>query len=94
MVCKETLFSDHAITQMFRRDISVDNVKFVIESGEVITAYPYDKPYPSYLILGYISDRPIHLVVGKDDDLGRCIIVTAYEPDETIWNAGFKSKKE
>jgi len=94
MVCKETLFSDHAINQMFKRNISVDNVKFVVENGEVIMTYLHDRPYPSYLILGYINKRPLHIVVGKDDDLERCVIVTAYEPDENIWETGFKSKKE
>jgi hypothetical protein len=94
MVCKETLFSDHAITQMFKRNISVDNVKFVVEKGEVLITYPNDKPYPSCLMLGYINSRPIHIVVGKDTDLEMCIIITAYEPDENIWEAGFKSKKK
>lgn len=94
MVCKETLFSDHAITQMFKRNISVDNVKSVIENGEVVITYLHDRPYPSYLILGYINKRPVHVVVGKDDGLGRCIIITAYEPDANIWQPGFKFKKE
>jgi Domain of unknown function (DUF4258) len=93
MVCNETLFSDHAITQMFKRNISVDNVKYVIESGEVIVSYFYDKPYPSYLMLGYINSRPIHVVVGKNDNLERCIVVTTYEPDKNIWEAGFKLKR-
>jgi hypothetical protein len=94
MICKETLFSDHAITQMFKRNISVDNVKIIIESGEIIATYFYDKPHPSYLILGYIDTRPIHIVAGKDEDLGRCIIITAYQPDENIWEVGFKLKKK
>jgi hypothetical protein len=94
MICKETLFSDHAITQMFKRSISVDNVKFVIERGEVIATYLHDKPYPSYLLLGYIDKRPLHIVVAKDEDLQRCIAITAYEPDENIWQAGFKLKKD
>lgn len=93
MVCKETIFSDHAVSQMFTRNISVDSVKFVVENGEVIITYLHDKPYPSYLMLGYINKRPIHVVLGKDDNSGRCIVVTTYEPDENIWNAGFKSKK-
>jgi hypothetical protein len=94
MICKETLFSDHAITQMFKRNISVDNIKFVVERGEVITDYLHDKPYPSYLMLGYIDKRPVHVVLGKDDITGRCIIITAYEPDEITWQADFKTKKE
>jgi len=94
MVCKGILFSDHPITQMFKRSISVDNVKFIIESGEVIATYLHDRPYPSYLILGYINTRPLHIVLGKDDNLQRCIAITAYEPDENIRQAGFKLKKD
>jgi hypothetical protein len=93
MTCKEVLFSDHAITQMFKRNISVDDVKRVIEGGETIAEYPYDKPYPSCLMLASVNNRPIHIVVGKDEEKERCIVVTAYEPDPGIWEPGFKSKR-
>jgi len=93
MTCKEVLFSDHAITQMFRRNISVDDVKLVIDKGESIAEYPSDKPYASCLMLAYINNRPIHIVVGKDEKMERCIVITAYEPDPSIWEPGFKSKK-
>lgn len=79
---------------MFKCNISVVNVKFIVESGEVIITYYYDKPYPSYLILGYIDSRPIHVVTGVDEILGRCIIITAYQPDRNIWEAGFKLKRD
>jgi len=92
MVCNETLYSDHAIAQMFKRNISVDNIKQVIESGEVLFNYWNDKPYPSCLTFGYVNNRPLHVVIAKDN-LERCIIITAYEPDENIWEADFKSKK-
>ncbi|MBN8855298.1 MAG: DUF4258 domain-containing protein [Sphingobacteriales bacterium] len=59
MTCKDVLFSDHAITQMFKRNISIDQVKRVIESGERIAEYPTDKPYPSCLMFAYIGNRPI-----------------------------------
>lgn len=78
---------------MFKRDISTVDVRFIIENGEIITVYLYDKPFPSYLMLGYIGKRPIHIVVAKDNGLGRCIVVTAYEPDTDIWEPGFKIKK-
>ncbi len=93
MTCKEILFSDHAITQMFKRSVSVDHVKWVIENGELIISYLNDKPYPSYLVLGYIGTRPIHILVGRDEEVKKCIIITAYEPDPNIWETGFKSKR-
>lgn len=93
MTCKEVLFSDHAITQMFKRNISVDDVKLVIEKGEIIAEYSSDKPYPSCLMLACINNRPIHIVVGRDEEKERCIVITAYEPDPNIWEPGFKSKR-
>ena len=91
MVCSTIVFSDHAISQMFNRDILVDNVKEVISKGEVIKDYPNDKPYPSYLILDYVTQRPLHLVLAKDD-LDKCIVITVYEPSKEIWAANFKTK--
>jgi hypothetical protein len=94
MTCKELLFSDHAITQMFKRSIPVEHIKWALEHGEIITSYPTDKPYPSYLVLGYTNNRVVHIVVGKDEITGRCIIVTAYEPDPNIWEPDFKTKRK
>lgn len=93
MLCDQIIYSDHAVTQMFKRDISTLDVRFIIENGEIITVYLYDRPFPSHLILGFIGERPIHIVVAKDDALSRCIVVTAYEPDMNIWQDGFKTKK-
>ncbi len=45
-------------------------------------------------MLAYINGRPLHVLSAKDDDLGRCIVVTAYEPDKGIWELGFKFKKK
>ena len=93
MTCKEVLFSDHAITQMFKRKISVDDAKLVIEKGETIAEYSSDRPYPSCLMLAYVDNRPVHIVLGKDEEKERCIVITAYEPDPNIWEPGFKSKR-
>lgn len=93
MVCSQVIYSDHAVGQMFKRDIAISDIRFVIENGEIITVYLYDRPFPSYLILGFVEKRPIHIVVAKDENLNRCIIITAYEPDMNIWQDGFKVKK-
>jgi hypothetical protein len=44
-------------------------------------------------MLASVNNRPIHIVVGKDVEKERCIVVTAYEPDPSIWEPGFKSKR-
>ena len=56
-----------AINQMFKRDILVEDVKQVIETGEIITEYPNDNPYPSYLVLDYVNLRPLHIVMARDE---------------------------
>lgn len=94
MSCSELLFSDHAVVQMFKRDIEISDVHFLIEHGEIINEYPDDKPYPSYLLMAFVNQRPLHLVLAKDEDNNRCIIVTAYQPDKLIWKADFKTKRK
>ncbi len=59
-------FSNHAAKQMFQRDISVKEVEYVLENGEIIFDYSDDKPYPSSLILGYYIQRPLHVVFSLD----------------------------
>ena len=62
----------------------------------IIFQYPKDKPYPSKLVLGWIGDdkkKALHVVVAEDIVNNRCIVVTAYWPDENIWLTDFKTKK-
>lgn len=92
MICKKLLFSDHIISQMFKRNISLEEVRFILTKGEVIKEYPDDKPYPSFLLLGLINTRPLHLLVAKDVETDNCILVTVYEPDKNFWTHDFKTK--
>ena len=92
MICNRIFFSDHIISQMFRRNISLDEVKFILDKGEVIKEYQDDKPYPSFLLFGLIDLRPLHLLVAKDIEMGNCIMVTVYEPDKNVWSTDFKTK--
>jgi len=93
MVYKAIYFSGHATVQMFKRNISVNDINVVIKSGEIIKSYPNDKPYPSFLMLGFIGSRPIHVVLSTDRD-ENCYIITTYEPSLIIWNETFTIKKD
>jgi hypothetical protein len=92
MKYKELHFSGHAVVQMFRRGIQVNDIEVVLETGKLIKDYPEDKPLASFLMLGFIEHRPLH-VVASTDKQGNCFIITAYEPDVTLWNDKFTSKK-
>lgn len=92
MKCNKLVFTEHIVSQMFRRNISVDDIIAILEDGEIIMTYTDDKPYPSYLILGFRNKRPLHLVVAKDNQTGQCIMITVYEPDKNSWSLDFKFK--
>jgi hypothetical protein len=85
-------YRTHALLRMFQRQISVDDVRSTLTSGEIIEGYPADLPYPSNLILGWSGQRPLHVVAAfnsKDDEI---IVVTVYEPDPAQWSADFRRR--
>lgn len=94
MEYEELIFSSHAIKQMFARKISKAEVKTVLSTGEVIREYLDDYPYPSYLLLGFVSERPIHLVVGFDVAIKRAYVITTYQPDSQLWELNYKRRKK
>ena len=86
-------FSSHALRRMFERRIGVEQVRSVIESGQVIANYSEDTPFPSCLILGYLEGRPLHVVAGFDEGSEACVVVTVYVPDRGLWDTDFKTRK-
>lgn len=90
---KRIIFSGHAVRQMFQRTISKDDILAVIRNGEVIVDYPDDKPYPSCLMLGFIQQKPLHVVFALDTENQVGIVVTAYVPDAHLWTEDFKSRR-
>ena len=76
---------------MFERRIEIEDVKLIIETGKIIQDYPEDQPYPSYLLLGWINNRPLH-VVCADNESNETIIITEYSPNPNIWNKDYTRK--
>jgi len=94
MNCSNYAYSNHAITQMFKRSITADEVEAGITNKEIIKNYPDDKPYPSCLILYFTNPKPLHIVVSQDDHSEVCYVITTYIPDPIIWDTDFKNKKQ
>ena len=88
------VFRVHAIKRMFKRRISVDDVRYVLATGEVIETYPNDTPYPSRLVIGWHGSRPIHVVVAENKMAQETIVVAVYEPDLDHWESNFKRRKQ
>lgn len=78
---------------MFKRNISIEQVKNAIEKGEEINSYPDDKPYPSMLLLIFENELPLHVVIAKNLAEHKNIVITAYYPYPTIWMEDFKTRR-
>ena len=85
-------WTEHIISRMAKRNISRDDVKQALTSGEIIEDYPDDYPYPSYLIYSKVSNNPIHVVCGIDND--ELWLITAYYPDLCEWYDDYRTRKE
>lgn len=88
----DLIYRKHAIIRMFERSIRDEDIRSVLSSGEIISDYPNDTPYPSRLILGWIDGNPIHVLTAQSEN-GQTIIITAYRPDSKLWECDFKRKK-
>ncbi|HYW76857.1 MAG TPA: DUF4258 domain-containing protein [Gammaproteobacteria bacterium] len=93
MDCAEVVFSGHAIRRMFERALGRDAILETVHTGEVIAEYPDDTPYPSYLLLGFVSGEPVHVVAAREAATPRWFVVPAYRPDPAEWSDDFRSRR-
>ncbi len=87
------VFRVHAIRRMFERAVGVDDIKRILNDGEVVQAYPDDRPYPSRQILGWGDLQPLHVVAAYDEESDTTFVITVYEPDPALWESDFRKKK-
>ena len=86
------VLTQHSRKRFAERGISVNDIRFVFKTGEIIEHYPDDTPFPSCLILGYSGERALHVVASIDDDL--VYTITAYPPSPEKWESNWKIRKE
>lgn len=89
---RRLIFRVHALQRMLERQISVDDVWWVLESGETIAEYPDDRPVPSRLVLGWISNEPLHVVAADDVDSDITVVISTYRPDPDLWSPDFRRR--
>ena len=87
------VFSGHAIRRMFEWKIGKDEVVGVLRTGDVIMEYHEDRPFQSRLMLGFSGVRPFHVVAALDPATGTCYVITAYVPDQVIWQPDFRTRR-
>lgn len=78
---------------MVERDISVEEVRTVVNGGDVIEDYPGDTPFPGRLLLGWSGKRPIHVVAADDPHSDITVVITVYQPDPRLWDRDFRKRR-
>jgi hypothetical protein len=89
------LFLPHAIQQMTRpeRMIGRQEVRCVVEHGQVIEDYPNDARGHSCLVFGFGADgRPVHVVCAPKNEY--LAVITAYLPTPNEWTGGYRVRKK
>lgn len=73
--------------------IKAKDVRYAVNSEEIIEQYPEDYPFPSCLILGKTNSGDyIHVVMSDEGSMGR--VITAYYPDKEKWTDDLRNRKE
>ena len=91
---KKILFSNHAVVQMFNRNISIEDVKYVLNNGIIVNQYPDDRPYPSKLLFAKCNNRSLHVLSSENEATAETIIITAYIASDDNWENDFVTRKK
>jgi len=77
---------------MTARHIRVSEIRETLLSAEaeIIEDYPRGPRGPSCLVYGKASARVLHVHISYPPEI---VIITAYEPDPTKWEAYIKTRK-
>ena len=94
MNSRRIVFRVHAIQRMFERRVTEENVRRVLEQGEMIEDYSDEMTYPGGLMLGKHGKRPLHVVVAENTNDNEAIVITAYEPDPSQWKSNSRDRKK
>ena len=86
------IFPLYVLKRMIERSISVENVRAVLENGDIIEEYKADVP-PRYLVFDWVDGRPLHVIAEDDLLTAETTAVTVYEPSRKLWKSGFREKK-
>lgn len=90
----KVLWTYHASMRLARRTLTRADVFAAAAGFELVEAYPDDKYFPSYLVLGVVEAGPIHVLVATDVEGDNIRIMTAYRPDPAEWEADMRTRRK
>jgi hypothetical protein len=83
----------HVNMRLGQRFIDRKTIISATQSYEVVEAYPNDKYFPSYLLLGRHGGEAFHVLFGTDVNGQNVRIVTAYYPSPDEWELDLKTRR-
>ena len=84
----------HVTIVRLERGITIAVLEQALLTGEIVEQYPDDQPYPSCLVLGWLtSGDPLHVVCSRGNLEPALRIVTLYEPEDALWESDYKTRK-
>lgn len=89
--------TDHADEEANNDSLTLAEVYESLRSGRIIEDYPADRPYPSYLVMGYCgrgrNAQPVHSVWAYNQGSGFCVLITVYRPDPARWHENYEQRR-
>jgi len=88
-------FSKHAEREREADKISVEELETALITCEIIEDYLEDTRGPSFLVLGFSQERPIHAVGSIRTDPNELLLITVYDPSKNpdVWTEGYRKRK-
>lgn len=74
----------HADDERLADGLVIANLEAALIGCEIIERYPKDPRGESCLVLGFIDEKPIHFVCGKNP-AGHLVLITVYIPSLPKW---------
>jgi len=87
------LWTYHVNMRLAGRFIPRESIVGVVETLELVEAYPDDKYLPSDLVLGRADADGLHVLVAVDVEGDNVRIVTAYHPDPAEWQDELRTRR-
>ena len=87
--------SQHAEKEREADRISIQELEMALLDCETIEDYPDDPRGPSFLVLGFSEERPIHAVGALRVDPDELLLITVYDPSKNpdLWAEGYRKRK-
>jgi hypothetical protein len=76
-----------------QRFIARETIIQAVDTYEIVEAYPEDKYFPSYLLLGREGNDAFLVLVGADVEGQNVRIITAYYPSPDEWEMDLKTRR-